>query len=48
MNQRIKSLAEASTSKREFIVIILACVTWKNVEKEMLNDLNDVEQYYKW
>jgi len=47
MNQRIKSLAEASTSKERFIVTILACVTQKMLEKEMLNHLDDVEQYYK-
>ncbi len=31
-----------------YFVTILACVTWKMLGKEMLNHLNDVEQYYKW
>ncbi len=29
-------------------VMILACVTWKMLKKEMLDHLDDVEQYYKW
>ncbi len=28
--------------------MILAYVTWKMLKKEMLDHLNDVEQYYKW
>ena len=48
MSQRIKSLAEASTSKEESIVTILACVTRKMLEKEVLDHLDDVEQYYRW
>ncbi len=47
ISQRIKSLTEASTSKEESIVTILACVTWKMLGKKMLNHLDDVEQYYK-
>ncbi len=39
MNQRIKSLAEASTSKRKSIVMILACVTWKDVGKRNVKSL---------
>ncbi len=48
MSQRIKSLAEASTSKEKSIVTILACVTRKMLRKEMLDHLDDVEQYYRW
>ncbi len=29
-------------------VTILACVTWKMLGKEMLDHLDDVEQYYRW
>ena len=30
------------------IVTVLACVTWKILGKEMLDHLDDVEQYYRW
>ncbi len=35
------------TIKKE-CVTILACVTRKMLRKEMLNHLDDVEQYYRW
>ncbi len=28
--------------------MILACVTQKMLKKEMLDHLDDVEQYYRW
>ncbi len=31
-----------------FTVTILACVTRKMLRKEMLDHLDDVEQYYRW
>ncbi len=33
---------------KKLIVTILACVTRKMLGKEMLDHLDDVEQYYRW
>ncbi len=46
--KELKVLQKLRLQKEKFIVMILACVTWKMLEKEMLDHLNDVEQYYKW
>ncbi len=46
--RELKVLQKLWLQKEKFIVMILACVTWKMLGKEMLNHLDDVEQYYKW
>ncbi len=46
--RELKVLQKLQLQKKKFIVMILACVTQKMLKKEMLNHLNDVEQYYKW
>ncbi len=43
-----KSKTSADDMKENIIVTILACVTRKMLRKEMLDHLDDVEQYYRW
>ncbi len=46
--RELKVLQKLQLQKKKFIVTILACVTWKMLKKEMLDHLDDVEQYYRW
>ncbi len=45
--RELKVLQKLQLQKEKSIVTILACVTWKMLRKEMLDHLDDVEQYYK-
>ncbi len=43
-----ESKTSADDMKENIVVTILACVIQKMLRKEMLDHLDDVEQYYRW
>ena len=48
LKHKFSELSDVNIDVENWIVTILACVTWKMLRKEMLDHLDDVEQYYRW